>query len=140
MTAPSGQDLPNDGITPPGDIQMNRWIQIPEDVRMMRRDGSDSGVDQRFAAWMADEVATDPKLGVSFDLLQVGKSIREKFLGKKAGDLVELTDQEWDVACQVARSPSEPYNPAGAYQTWVFFEALFGASTERPALKAVSDG
>jgi len=134
------QDLANNGITTPGDIQMNRWIQIPEDVRMMRKDGSDSGVVQNFVLWMTDEVAVDPKLGASFDHLQVGKSVREKFTGKKVGDLVELTEQEWDVVCQVVRSPTEAYSPAGAYQTWSFFEAVFEAPTERPTLKAVAGG
>lgn len=119
---------------------MNRWIQIPEDVRMMRKDGSDSGVVQNFVAWMTEEVAMDPKLGVSYDLLEIGKSIREKFFGKKVGDLVELTEQEWDVACQVVRNPTEPYSPAGAYQTWSFFAAVFKADTERPELKAVANG
>ena len=119
---------------------MNRWIQIPEDVQMKRRDGSLSGVVQKFASWVADDVAVDPKLGVTFELLEIGKAIREKFLGKQSGDLVELTEQEWDVLCQVVRSPSEPYSPAGAYQTWSFFEAVLGASTERPELKAVANG
>ena len=115
---------------------MNRYVMVPENVQMKNQDGSPTGRISVFSVWFCDEILVDPKAGQTAEMLFMANDIRQKARTLKGGDVLELTEREWEFVCGLIKAPANGYNPAGAFQILHFLRAVLDAKTEKPEAKA----
>jgi hypothetical protein len=117
---------------------MERYIQIPGDITLKNPDGSDTGVTMKFVGWARDVILVDNKVGVSAATLFLANDLRQKFADKQEGDVVELTEKEWELMKGIVEEPTGGYAPGGAMQIIVYLRAVLDAPTKRPELKQLA--
>lgn len=117
---------------------MDRYVQTPGDITLKNPDGSDTKVTMTFSGWARDVILVDEKVGVNAATLFMANDIRQKFLDIKKGDVISLSDKEWELMRGIVEAPTNGYNPGGALQILSYLRAILDASTENPELKRLA--
>ncbi len=103
-------------------------ITIPPDVSADIETGLSSTptthVDISMRDFVVRVILRDRQWGAEVETLYTGMELRGLFNTAKAGDVVELTSAQYDKLLAVAKKPTEPYNPAVAFECKPFFDAI----------------
>lgn len=104
-------------------------IKIPEDFQLDVEDGEIAqGVPPSFTfvSWFITRtILRDHKFwGATTERLFACMEIRTAFKGKKSGELVEITEDQWRKLCECVNTPSEPYNVIVMVSGKTFFDAV----------------
>lgn len=84
-----------------------RYIKVPDDVSIQVADGPP--VVWAFTKFLADRTA-DAAFGETFDGVLDAVGVRQAAVGRKPGDMVELSLSAWERLCKSIRTPSVRYN------------------------------
>lgn len=110
-----------------------RYITIPESVVLQASDkhGNNIPVDYSFANLLAEivwchEIWHDG----SIDNADMFPVLYKKFLGKKPGEVVELTDAEYEKFAPIATKRGEKLNPAIAFEMNTLMRCVITAKRE----------
>ena len=125
-------------------------VVIPEDVEVEIISGTtDEGdeiytkVTMTFEKHFIRRTVFNPnetRWGSSSEWLFAGMEIRGAFLGKKPGDVVELTRDQHEKLKSVLEKPQNPYNHAVMYQLRPFMIAILDAKEKIGAGPAANTG
>ncbi len=125
-----------------------RYVICPASVKVMSPDGlsplkvekSDGSAATPLVIDMREFferfVVNDPKFGRSVKTMRSASDLLEAVAGKEAGDVVKLSDADWDVAKDVLENPSTPFQTYVFRQCLPLANAFLDAKTADPA-KAV---
>lgn len=74
--------------------------------------------------FMWKTVLRDKQWGVNTDMIYAAMEIRGSLKGRKPGDEVEFTEDQWRKLCDVTKSPSDPYRPEVMMEAKTYLEAI----------------
>lgn len=115
-------------------ISKKKGIRIPEDIRVeigWDNDGNAiKGAFGFFGPFLNRTLLSDKVFGVDHSSLLTALAIRGAFEGKRAGDIVYLPVDHLEKLQQVARKPSDGFNPVIMVQVGAYFDAIFNLVSE----------
>lgn len=121
-----------------------RYFRIPQHVSIANADGSavlgpdGEPASLRFVEVIGSTVANDAKFGKSVQGLRVSCNLIKAISGRNPGEIVSLSDSDWELVRDATESPSAPYSTAVARQALSFWDAILEAKTDAAKLEPFS--
>lgn len=113
-----------------------RYLTIPPTIKLVNlADDSDTGATMSFKEFLGN-MLLDAKWKTASDMFLIA-DIRQKLKEQHTpGEVIELSDGDWEKLAVVIKEPSGGYTPVIAIQCTDFLRAILDAPTKKPEAKS----
>lgn len=111
------------------------WIRVPKDtaLTLSNPDGSPRPMPFSFAMFISGTITNDESFGRDVKAIIAAAEIETHFREAKPGDLVKLSQDQYDRMKQATESPARPYNPAVMKQAIQYLRAILSPVEDEQA-------